>query len=187
MSILRYFSTLYASSVDGSALANSTTPTSLLPSTAGVPKYTMPAGFLQAPGDQLLFKAHGRISNIVTTPGTLTLELRLGSVIIASSGAMVINTAAKTNVSWCAEWELTVNAVGGGTSANFMHQGKFFSESVVSSPAGTMGCHGMPASAPAVGTGFDSGAAAVFDFFATWQTANAGNSIQCHRAALYAL
>lgn len=182
-----YWATLIEAQSDGTAHANSTTGASILPAAA---KYTVPANFLDRPGKQLLIKAHGRISNIVTTPGTLTLEFRLGptsNIIAATSPAFALNVVAKTNVSWYLEWLLTLRAIGGGTSANFMHQGYFMSESVIGSPApsaGGVGVHMIPASAPAVGTGFDSTVANVADLQADWSVADAGNSIQLHGFSL---
>lgn len=171
-----YVATLIESQGDGSALANSTTATSILPAAA---KWVMPSGFFAKLGDKLQVRAHGRISTLATTPGTLTLELRVGSVAVASSGAMVLNTSAKTNVPWSIDWDLTLRALG--ATGNFMHQGRFLSEAVVGAASGVQLPHGMPAAAPAVGSNFDTMAAAAVDLFATWQTANAANSIQCHQ------
>jgi hypothetical protein len=109
------------------------------------------------------------------------LDLRLGSVVVATSGAMTLSSTAKTNVSWYMEWLLTLRATGGGTAANFMHQGLFTSEAAgATTVAGEAKTLLMPASAPAVGTGFDETAAQKLDFFATWGTSNA-NSIQVHQ------
>jgi len=187
MSALGYTAQVYSSSVDGAALTNSTTPTSLLPVT-GNPKWTMPAGFFKGPGDQLLFRASGRISTLNSTPGTLALELRIGSVIIATGGTMVLATSAKTNVAWYLEWLLTMRAVGEGTAANFIHQGAWLSEAAgATTVAGEMKSIALPQSAPAVGTGLNSGASGLFDFFATWSSASASNSILCHQASLLSL
>lgn len=180
MSLQSWQETLINSQVDGPALANSTTATSLLNAHE---KITLPAAYCQV-GRILRVTAHGRISNIVTTPGTLALSLRLGAVTIANGGAMALNAVAKTNVPWILEWLLTCRAIGGGTSANFMHQGFWMSESVIASPlpaAGGCGTHLLPNAAPAVGTGFDSSVAATIDLFAQWSIANAANSIQVHQ------
>ena len=183
MSLYEFAGTLITTATDGPALANSTVATSLLPSAA---LYTLPANYFDI-RKKLIVVAHGRVSNIVTTPGTLTLDVRLGGVIAANSGAITINTTAKTNVSWVLWWKLTCRAIGSGTSANLMHQGEWVAESVVSSPAGTAGTFLLPASAPAVGTGFDSTSAQPVNLFATWSIANAGNSIQLHGYDLIAL
>ena len=168
-----------ASQVDGAALTGSTTPTSLLPSSA---KFTLPANFLSI-GTTLRFRAAGRITTVVTTPGTLTLDIRFGSVIVATSQALALNIVAKTNVTWRLKWDLTCRAIGGGTSANFMHVGEWMSEAVIGSPLPSVGGVGeftIPASAPAVGTGFDSTAAQQIDFFGTWSINNA-DSILVHQ------
>ena len=72
-----------ASQAFGSALSNSTTPTSLLPASR---KFTLPSYFFDRVGKALLLRASGRISTVVTTPGTLTLDVKLGSVVVFSSG-----------------------------------------------------------------------------------------------------
>ncbi len=172
---------------DGAALGNSSTPTSLLPAPA---KFTLPANFFDFIGKKLRVRAAGRISNIVTTPGTLTLDFRLGSVIAFTGGAMALNVVAKTNVTWIFEAELEARALGASTAAALLGIGKFMSESVIGSPANSAGGSGLlllPATAPANGTGFDSTAAQQCDMFGTWSIANSGNTITCHQFSLEAL
>lgn len=176
-----YIATLLNSIGDGAALSASVTATSLLPAIA---KPTLPANYLFA-GKMFRVTATGRISTVVTTPGTLTLDLRFGSVAVFSSGAMTLNTTAQTNVNWIYEALLTVRAVGSGTSANVLGQGKFLSHAVIGSSAiGTAGAgvQMLPYNAaPAVGTGFDSTAANTVDLFGTWSVNSASNSITCHQ------
>lgn len=170
--------------VDGSALASSTSATSILPSAA---KIALNAGFFDRPGKALRATVHGRISTLNPTPGTLTLDMRLGAVIAANSGALTVNTtAAKTNVAWMAELIATCRAVGSSTSANLMFQWKVTSEAFAAASTGVGVLFG-PASAPAVGTGFDSTAAQTVDIFGTWSVSSASNSIQVHQYLLEAL
>lgn len=179
MSMQSWQETLISSQVDGPPLTTSTTPTSLLTPAA---KLVLPAGFFQ-PGRILKIAAQGRVSNIVTSPGTLTLDVRFGGIVVANGGAMALNTVAKTNVPWILDWILTCRAIGNGTNANMMHQGEWTSESVVGSPlpsAGGAGTHMLPNAAPAVGTGFDSTVAITVDLFGTWSLNNA-NSILVHQ------
>jgi len=189
MSMQSWMEALAAAQGDGTALTASTTPTSLLSSAAGGAagaKFTLPAQFFDRPGKMLRIRAAGRISNIVTTPGTLTLDIRFGAVIVANGGPMALNIVAKTNVPWYLDWLLTCRQIGSGTGANMMHQGVWTSESVIGSPlpsVGGAGQHLLPNAAPAVGTGFDSTAAQVVDLFGTWSLNNA-NSIQVHQFAL---
>lgn len=186
MSFQGFQETLIASQVDSTALTASTTPTTILP-TAAV--YTVPANFM-AIGRRLRLTAWGRISTVVTTPGTLTLDVRFGSVVVANGAAMALNIVAKTNVGWFLQWDLVCRAIGGGTSANMMHQGIWSSEAVIGSPlpsVGGAGCHMLPIStAPAVGTGFDSTASQAVNLFATWSLNNA-NSILTHQYTLESL
>lgn len=167
---------------DGPALTASTVATSLLPATAASPKIVIPADYLLRIGQRMRVVATGRVSNIVTTPGTLTLDVRFGSVVVANGGAMALNTVAKTNVSWELWWEFTLRSIG--TGAQWFHTGSWVSESVVGSAAGAANCCSLPSSAPALGTAFDSSASNAIDLFGTWSLSNA-NSIQCHQFAAY--
>lgn len=173
---------LATAQVDGPALTASTTPTSLLPAHA---KITLPSGYFDTAGKKLKIKASGRISNIVTTPGTLTLDIRFNAtpIIVFNGGAIPLNIVAKTNVLWELEIDLVCRTIGSGTAATMFGTGKFLSESVISAVAGTMNVCGLPASAPAVGTGFDSTAANLVDLFGTWSLNNA-NSIMLHHYEL---
>lgn len=176
-----YIAALLNSIADGAALTNTTTATSLLPVIA---KPTLPANYLFA-GKMLRVRATGRISTVVTTPGTLTIDFRLGSVNVVSSGAMTLNTVAQTNTPWIYDMICTVRAVGATTTANILGQGLWTSHAVIGSAA--IGSGGAPSqimpynAAPAVGTGFDSTAAQLVDLFGTWSVANAANSITCHQ------
>jgi hypothetical protein len=167
---------------NGTALANSTTQTSLLPATAK--GAYVEAGSLEV-GSVIAFMFSGRISNIVTTPGTLALALRLGSVDVFASGAMALNVVAKTDVHWMLEGELVVRAIGLSTSTTLFPKGcRWTSHSVIGAAAPTAGgaeSHLLPFNAaPAVGSGFDFSASQLIDLMATWSVANAGNSIQLH-------
>ena len=172
---------------DGTAVSNTTTPTSIL---SGTEKPQMQPNYLNFVGAALRGEVFGRISTVVTTPGTLTLDIRFGSVIVFTSPAFALNTTAKTNVSFLWEFDLSTRTIGTGTSATMFGHGRFSSEAVVGSPVPGTGGSGIllaPASAPAVGTGFDSTSAQTVDCFATWSIANASNSIQKHKYRLWSL
>jgi hypothetical protein len=170
---------------DGTALANSTTATSILPAAS---KLVLPANFLPGPGSALRLRATGRMSTVVTTPGTLTLDLRFGSTVVFNGGAMNLNTTAQTNASWWLDLILTCRAIG--ATANLHGMGQFTSRGLVGSPAVAAGSAGqvlLPDTAPAVGNNFDSTATQAVDLFATWSVANAANSIQLHQFILESL
>ena len=165
----------------GTALANSTTATSLMP-TGRTP--TLPSNYFDKIGKRLRVEFWGRMSNIVTTPGTLTLDVRLGTsspIVVWNSGAINLNTTAKTNVPWDFWVDMHCAAVGAGTTAALIGRGNFKSESLVGSPANTAGGNGsllLPVGNPANGNGFSSEDALQLRLYATWSIANAGNSIQ---------
>jgi hypothetical protein len=188
VSLQTWQETLISAQVDGTALTASTTATSILPAAA---RYTLPANYFSI-GKAMRIKAWGRMSNIVTTPGTLTLDIRMGptsNIIVFTGGAISLNAVAQTNESWMAEIALTCRAIGSGSNANLMGEGIFYSRCVVGCAAVTVGTAGltlMPDTAPAVGTGFDSTVSMTVDMFATWSLNNA-NSIQIHQFTLESL
>lgn len=173
---------------DGPALTNTVTATSLLPTSR---KFTLPSYYLDQVGKTLRIRAAGRISTVVTTPGTLTLDFRFGSVVVFNGGAMTLNIVAQTNMNWVLEADITCRAIGASTSANVLGQGTWRSHAVIGAvapTAGSAGVHLLPYNAaPAVGTGFDSTAAQTVDMFATWSVASASNSITLHSFSLLAL
>lgn len=174
------------SAVDGTALASSTTATSILPASG---KFTLPSIFFDSVnGKTLRFRALGRISTVVTTPGTLTLDIRFGSVVVFNGGAMTLNTTAQTNMGWILDVDLVIRTVGASTTATVLGQGEWKSHAVIGSAAptaGGCGTHVLPYNtAPVAGTGFDSTAAQTIDLFATWSVSNAANSIQLHQFSI---
>jgi len=174
-----FVQSLIAATGDGSGLSNSTSATSLLPAQA---KLTLPANYLDYVGRRLKISAQGRISNIVTTPGTLTLQLKLGSTVVFDGGAMQLSTTAHTTLPWWWDVELTVRAIG--SSANLIGQGRFMSQAASISGADPTTGHSLlltPNATPAVGSNFDSTAALVLDLFATFSIANSGNAITLHQ------
>lgn len=167
---------------DGAALASSTTQTSLLPASAK--EFTLGAGRLKVPFG-LAFELSGRISTVVTTPGTLSLALRLGSVDVLASGAIPLNIVAQTNVHWTMRGEILCRVTGLTTVTTFFPKAcEFKSRAVIGSgAAGTsgVGTELLPYNtAPAVGSGIDFSVSQLFDFLATWSVSNAANSITLH-------
>lgn len=183
MSVQTWQETLVSSSVDGTAITNSVTQASVIPAAA---KYTLPANYM-AVGRVLKVTAHGRVSNVVTTPGTLLFQLLFGATAVYNNGAaaMALNTTAKTDVAWWLEIIGTCRAIG--TSANIMWQGSWASESAVGAAAGVANTMMIPASAPAVGSNFDSTVAQVVDLQAKFSVSTATTSIQCHQFKIESL
>jgi len=149
---------------NGTQISNSTTQASIIPAEN---KWTFPAGWLQ---DQkvkkLKIKAFGQLSCVVTTPGTLLFAVQMGptsNIAVFSPAAFNLNVVAKTNVTWDLEIDMALRTMGASTAATFMAKGVFTSEGVVGSAAGAANSALLPASAPAVGTGFDSSVANILD------------------------
>jgi hypothetical protein len=178
-----YRSTLVEAQIDGTALGSSTTETSIIPA---VSKIILPSGYANRIGKAFEVTASGRVSNIVTTPGTLTFRFKLGptaNIAVATSRAIALNTTAKTNVGWWLRLYLLMRAIGSSTTATIMAGGTWESESVVGAAAGAAGTATWQ-DAPAVGTGFDSSVANQIDLTAQWSVNNAGNTIQVHTFCL---
>jgi hypothetical protein len=151
-----------------------------------VPTYvptTLPAGYWQI-GRMWRLRASGRISCVVTTPGTARFDMRLGGIVAFDTLAIPLNIVAKTNVSWLLDVLMTCRAVGSGTSANLISQGVWLSEAniLTALPATGPGPGGQMVpynTAPVVGAGFNSQSALTLDFFFT-QTVATG-SLTCHQ------
>lgn len=175
MSAQGWQETLVWASGDGTALTNTVTATSIIPAAA---RFVLPAGFVNHVGKTFRITAKGRISNIVTTPGNLTLDVRMGGTVVFNGGAVALNTTAKTNVTWWFEAELVCRAIG--ATGNFLGIGQMTSESMVGSAANTANTASLPLTAPAVGNNVDLTTALAVDLFGTFSIANAGNSITVH-------
>jgi hypothetical protein len=167
--------------VAGTALSNTTTQTSLMLGNTGE-MGTLPAKYFERIGKSIKVSATGRISTVVTTPGTLNLYVRFGAIDVFDSGAMALNVVAKTNVGWILDLELFCRSIGSTTVATLLGQGSFLSEAVIASVAPTAGgqlTHVLPYNAaPAAGAGFDSTVSQLIDIQGKWSVANASNSIR---------
>ena len=113
--------------------------------------------------------ASGRISCVVTTPGTARFDLRMGAVTAWDSLAIPLNIVAKTNVMWRLNVDLVCRSVGPSTSATLFGTGVFLSEAnlntaVPSTGPGPGGQMVPYNTAPVVGTGFDSTISNQMDF-----------------------
>lgn len=141
---------------------------------------TLPNNFFYI-GRALRVRASGRISSVITTPGTARFDVRIGGVIAFDSLAILLDTVAgHTTVGWDLDLLLTCRAVGNGTSTNLIGQGRWTCEDILGTPAtapkGALSAVLPWNSAPAVGTGFNNVAANTLDLFFT-QTAATGSLI----------
>ena len=142
-------------------------------------RVTLPNNFFYI-GRAIKFLLNGRISCVITTPGTARYDICMGAAgttIVFDTLALNLNIVAKTTVPWFVEALLVCRAVGSGTATTFFPRGQFTSEAVVGSPLPTVGGNGSllaPVGTPAVGAGMDNTAASILDVFFT-QTVATGS------------
>lgn len=182
MSLNSWQETLMTSQVDGTAVT-AAAATTLLPAAA---VHTLPAGWAQI-GRRLQIKASGRISSVITTPGTARFDIRLGGTVVFDGLAVLLDSvAAHTNVGWELEVNLTCRAIG--ATGNFFGQGRWVCEDILGVPAtapkGVLTAMLPWNSAPAVGANVNTTTSLTVDLYFT-QTVATG-SCTCHMYELTA-
>lgn len=175
---------IISSHVSGSALTAAATA-SMLPAAA---VKTLPANFFDQEGMQLLIKASGQISSVITTPGTARFDVRLGGTAVFDGLAILLDSvAAHTAVGWELEILLTLRAIG--SSANFHGIGRWTCEDILGVPAtapkGVLSALLPWNSTPAVGSNFNSASGLALDVHFT-QTVATG-SLTCHQYSACAI
>jgi len=173
MSLNKWQETLVNSQVDGSALT-AAAATSAIPAAA---KFTLPTNYFDTIGKKLRIRATGRISSLITTPGTARFDVRFGATVVFDGLAVLLDTVAgHTNVGWILDIELTCRAIG--ATGNLMGQGLWTCEDILGVPAtapkGVLSAILPWNSAPAVGNNFDTTATQQIDLFFT-QTVATGS------------
>lgn len=122
----------------------------------------------------------GALSNIVTTPGTVTLQMMLGSTVVMSSGALQLSTTAHTLAPFVATCVSRCDVTG--SAAQIMGQWQVNSQAIkATAVADGTETHPIllgPNTAPALGTAFDSTLAQNLDFWSGFSISGAGNGIQ---------
>lgn len=137
-----YVSTPGSIITNGTQISNSTSETIVCPDFY-VPAYTM------LPGRTLFIVAYGVMSNVVTTPGTLTMRVRWGGVagtLLFASAAQGLDTTARTNSHWRMEGHIVCRTDG---STGTFRSGGILDCNVLSSTAANllpalMGSAGAP-------------------------------------------
>lgn len=142
-------------------------------------------GFLQI-YDALRVTVAGAISNIVTTPGTMNFQIRMGptaNIVVFDTGAIQLNATAHVLIPFWLDILLDLRSEGAGTSAQFMPSalasGLMFTRTAgQTDDAQGVQSLSLPAGTPTLGTGFDSTVANLFDLWAGFSINNAGNGVQ---------
>ncbi len=143
-----------------------------------VPDFTLPANYMY-PGRILRARLSGLISNVVTTPGTITFRARWGGVsgtVLVASAAMAQNTVAQTNDQCDAEFLITCRSSGSSGSL-------FTSGRAIRGNNPTAGLVDLiPASGNAVVSALNLAAATALSF--TAQFSVTGNSLTVNQYTL---
>ena len=184
MGLSKWQETLITSQIDGAALTAAAAAT-MLPAAA---IFTLPANFFDVPGKQIRIQASGRISSLITTPGTARYDVRLGGTVVFDGLAVLLDTVAgHTTVGWALDILLTCRVIG--ATANLFGSGLWTSEDILgvpaSAPKGVLSAVLPWNTTPAVGSNFDSTVSQTVDMFFT-QTAATG-SMTCHQYSLQAM
>jgi hypothetical protein len=141
-------------------------------------KITLPNNFFTI-GKILRIYMSGRISSVITTPGTARFDVRIGAVVAFDSLAILLDSVAgHTTVGWELVINLTCRSIGAGTATQLFGFGRWTCEDILGVPAtapkGVLSAVLPWNTAPALGTGFDNTLANTLDVFFT-QTAATGS------------
>lgn len=163
---------------DATQISNTVTETIMVPDTA------IAAGFWYV-GRSIKVTLLGSMSNVVTTPGTLTIRARYGGVagtLLVASAALALNTAAQTNSQIWMEFFLTCRAIGwSATSGSLYTSGKVG----LGNSRSTQGLvDSIPASGNAVVSSLDLTSAGTLSFSAQFSVATNPTNLTITQAYL---
>lgn len=167
-----FVETLITAQVDGTANTTGAAASCIPPQA----KFPLPGAFFDFVGRKMQIKASGRVSSVITTPGTMRFDVRFGGTVVFDGLAVLLDTAAAhTNVAWFLDIELTCRIVG--SVAQMFGQGTLGSEAVKGFGTAPLGfvVAALPwNTAPALGAAFDSTVSQTVDLFFT-QTVATGS------------
>ena len=180
MSLQTWRECLIASYAAGPTLSNSAVATSILNPNS---KLTFDPEYFEV-GRIIELTALCALSNIVTTPGTILFDVRLGGTLVFTSDAYQMTTTASTLLPFLFRVRLT--CFTDGSAANFMGEGWASGRIFPTGGSGTAGVNftqsnglvPVPQGIPAVGPNFDATISQQLDVFGTFSIANAGNALQ---------
>lgn len=164
-----------------SALFNTYTTAKTVIDSSGL--WDMPRNYMYE-GRKFRLRAAGALSNIVTTPGTITFQLMIGAVIAWTSGAVQLNATAHTTLPFFIDLGLTCQQFNTGTTGTaIMGIGTIEGLMVTRTAGQTDDAQGMqtiviPQTNPALGTGFDGHVVNTVDWWAGFSISNAGNGVR---------
>jgi hypothetical protein len=175
MGVQRYSQPLIVQAITDGPTLTAAAAASCLPTPNVI---TLPNNYWEA-GKQWRVTLCGRMSSVITTPGTARFDIRIGGVIAWDSLAVLLDTVAgHTNMPFRLEVFLTCRTIGAGTASTLFGMGLLYYEGILGTPAASPKAGAVAMlpwnTAPVVGTGFNNTLANSLDIFFT-QTVATGS------------
>lgn len=175
-----YTSPLVVDVADGAQILNTTTETII------APDFTFNASDNRVyQGAMFNIRAWFDVSNVVTTPGTLTLRIRWGGVagtVLATTGAITLSSTARSNYTGSIDADLTVRSIG--TSGSMFCVGNaFLNDTPVAADSAPQGVYTMTsggANVPAVVSALDTTTSKALSVTAQFSVNTATTQLTCH-------
>ena len=164
---------------DGTQISNSTSETIVCPD------FNIPAYYM-VPGRTLEIVACGVMSNVVTTPGTLTFRVRWGGVggtLLCASAALALDTTARTNSAWRLVAEVVCRSAG--SSGSFLSDGLVHNNTLSSTAANLlpslMGSAGNPLASANAAVTVDTTTAKLLSVTAQFSVSTNPTNLTCQK------
>lgn len=173
---------------DGTTLSTSTTETAISSDTF----LALPPNFFANPGKLIWCRFMGKVSNIVTTPGTIQFRLRYnaaGGTLLTNTGAVNFNTTARTDNMWYVDtYVQCIASTPTTTGLTLLSYGELFMANSAAAVADIQN-----SAMPPMGTSLanvaslDGTTGKAMTLTAQFSVSNAGNAITVRNAFIVAL
>jgi hypothetical protein len=170
---------LIEAQVDGPTLTAAAAASCIPPAA----KFPLPGQYFSWIGKKLRIDMSGRVSTLVTTPGTFRIDIRFGGTVVFDSLAIALATAdAYTNQGWRFHCDLIARNTG--TAMSLFPEAWILLPNmagVPSTPPKAFGAAMLPwNTAPAVGNTFDGTVQQVVDVFFTQTVATGSQTVHTY-------
>lgn len=175
-----YTSPLVVDVADGTQILNTTSETII------APDFTFSANDNRIyQGAAFNIRAWFDVSNVVTTPGTLTLRVRWGGVagtVLATTGAITLSSTARTTYTGSIDADLVVRSIGSAGSMFCIGRATLNNTPVAadSAPQGIYTMTAGGANVPAVVSSLDTTSAKALSITAQFSVNTATTQLTCH-------
>lgn len=165
---------------DGAQVSNTVSETIICPD------FSIP-GFYMAPYKTIDLWAYGVCSNVVTTPGTLTMRVRWGGVagtLLLATAAQGMDTTAHTNALWMLEAKIVCRSAG--AAGSFMSGGIFGQFNLLPATAANllpalMGSAGAPGASGNAAVAVDTTTQKLLSLTAQFSVATSPTNLTCQQ------